>query len=335
MKKKWIVALAAIALATAAFAAKQKKPEKPKFPPYLEKFGSEVCGHTDDLPADLVIPDGVKNIWHDVFSGCGILKNVVIPESVKEIGERAFYRCTNLKSLTIRNDIQRVGKDAFSGCRSLKKIEFGGTVAQWKASPISRQVNALSVRCSDGYIGLEDAPEYLVIEGTKVMRYAGIVPANLVIPEGVTAIEQSAFWECKALESVTIPEGVTELNPGAFAGCASLVSVAIPSSVTTIGRNAFENCASLASVTIAEGVKEIGRGAFRKCTSLAGVSIPGSMVKIYFVGLMIILHSPSKDMLHSVKSRVKPPSPKESRSTPPMENSLSIILMPCMCDANI
>ena len=60
------------------------------------------------------------------------------------------------------------------------------------------------------------------------------------IPEGVAAIEKSAFGYHSYLEYVTIPSSVTSIGEGAFSGCSSLEKVTIPSSVTSIGEDAFK-----------------------------------------------------------------------------------------------
>ncbi|MDE5775439.1 MAG: hypothetical protein K2H67_00995 [Treponemataceae bacterium] len=63
MKNKMYAALAAMVLATAAFAA--------DFPSYLIMRGSTtVFAHGNDMPAELVIPEGVTGIWTQAFYGC-------------------------------------------------------------------------------------------------------------------------------------------------------------------------------------------------------------------------------------------------------------------------
>ncbi|MDE5580809.1 MAG: leucine-rich repeat domain-containing protein [Treponemataceae bacterium] len=129
------------------------------------------------------------------------------------------------------------------------------------------------------------------------------LPADLVIPEGVTGILKDAFLDCTSLTSVTLADTVQRIGTGAFSGCTSLASVtisegvtiiydeafrnctslarvAIPSSVTKIDNYAFKDCASLAYVTIPEGVQEIGTGAFSGCTSLASIAIPEGVTEI-------------------------------------------------------
>ena len=68
-----------------------------------------------------------------------------------------------------------------------------------------------------------------------------------------------------------IPDSVTSIGYSAFYNCISLTSVTIPDSVTSIGDYAFVYCSSLTSVTIGNGVTSIGDWAFRYCTSLKKV----------------------------------------------------------------
>lgn len=103
---------------------------------------------------------------------------------------------------------------------------------------------------------------------------------NVVIPEGVTEIGDSAFEDCKSLKNVAIPDTVTQIGCDAFHGCTSLQSVTIPNSVTKIESSIFSGCSSLPSIIIPEGVTKIGKSAFYGCTSLQNLIIPDSVTEI-------------------------------------------------------
>jgi hypothetical protein len=72
--------------------------------------------------------------------------------------------------------------------------------------------------------------------------------ANVVIPDGVTEIEQEAFHGRWGLKSVVIPEGLTRISGGAFEYCEALESVVLPSTLKEIWADAFNMCKMLSSV---------------------------------------------------------------------------------------
>ena len=71
---------------------------------------------------------------------------------------------------------------------------------------------------------------------------------SITIPNTITRIGNSAFYDCSSLTSITIPDSVTSIGKHAFASCESLTSITIPSSVTSIGQGAFNDCEKLRSI---------------------------------------------------------------------------------------
>ena len=103
---------------------------------------------------------------------------------------------------------------------------------------------------------------------------------SITIPDSVTTIGYRAFYNCSALTSVTIPNSVTTIGEYAFIFCSALKSVTIGNSVTTIGKGAFQDCRALTSVTIGNSVTTIGISAFEDCSALTSVTIPDSVTTI-------------------------------------------------------
>ena len=62
---------------------------------------------------------------------------------------------------------------------------------------------------------------------------------NLVLPNTIKTIEQSACYQCKNLKTITLPSALTTIKSQAFAGCNTLNDVTIPANVTTIEDLAF------------------------------------------------------------------------------------------------
>jgi hypothetical protein len=102
----------------------------------------------------------------------------------------------------------------------------------------------------------------------------------VTIPDSVTSIGISAFYNCTSVSNVTIGNSVTSIGNDAFRYCTSLTSETIGNSVTNIGDYAFSYCTSLTSVTIPSSVTHIGDYAIHYCTSLTTVTIPNSVTSI-------------------------------------------------------
>lgn len=75
------------------------------------------------------------------------------------------------------------------------------------------------------------------IDYTNIIGYAAYGTDNVIIPEKVKTISNSAFYYSN-IKAVTLPEGLIKIGNNAFRNC-KLGSLTIPSTVTSIGTDAF------------------------------------------------------------------------------------------------
>lgn len=102
---------------------------------------------------------------------------------------------------------------------------------------------------------------------------------KVVIPDTVTIIGSDAFRSCHSLNTVEIGSSVTEICSEAFRDT-GLKSVVIPGNVKTIGFFAFGGCGILESVTVCDGVEVIDDYAFNWCHRLKEVYIGNQVTTI-------------------------------------------------------
>lgn len=122
--------------------------------------------------------------------------------------------------------------------------------------------------------------------------YENGVGAVLIYDE-IASIPFYAFRELKNLETITIPEGITQLEEGAFWGCSNLKEVRLPESCTSLGASCFSNCSSLTTINLPEALTEIGSSVFMSCSSLAEVKLPAGLTVInmsLFAGCSSLTH---------------------------------------------
>ncbi|MDE6661909.1 MAG: leucine-rich repeat protein [Lachnospiraceae bacterium] len=75
------------------------------------------------------IPDSVKAIGADAFSGHGEITRVIIPDSVEIIGEGAFSDCSALTEIEGGNSVKQIRDRAFAGC-PLSNIRIPASVEE-------------------------------------------------------------------------------------------------------------------------------------------------------------------------------------------------------------
>jgi uncharacterized repeat protein (TIGR02543 family) len=213
------------------------------------------------------IPNGVTSIGIGAFWFCRSLSSISIPDSVTSIESNAFTGCRSLTSISVPKDVTSIMGAVFGGCSSLTEIK----VASDNAS----------------YVG--DGGVLFDKDKKTLKAYPGGKAGSYVIPDSVTSIEPSAFYDCSSLTEINvasgnanyvgydgalfdkekntliacpggkagpyvIPDGVTSIDSGAFNYCSSLTSISIPDSVTSSIRDfSFMGCSSLTEIKVASG----------------------------------------------------------------------------------
>ncbi len=86
--------------------------------------------------------------------------------------------------------------------------------------------------------------------------------SEVTVPDGVTAVGEYAFYQCRSIRKVILPDGVTAIGKGAFWDCRYLESIHIPDSLISVGTMAFQCCYSLPELTLPASVREISPLAF-------------------------------------------------------------------------
>jgi len=102
----------------------------------------------------------------------------------------------------------------------------------------------------------------------------------ITIPEGIVAIRQDAFRDCKQVTAITLPTTLKKIGSHAFQGCSTLKRIHLPNGVEYIGKGAFKDCSNLVSAVIPPSVKELPNSTFENNYNLRYVKMPKSGLEI-------------------------------------------------------
>ena len=243
------------------------------------------------------------------FADCALVHEIRIPSRVKIIGAKAFYNCTGLLGFTLGESVVEVGDKAFMYCHRLIEVydlspeitvtqgDIGYGYLGHYAKDVYTSSDAQSKLVNkDGFVFYENGIErYLMAyDGDNPVvtlptdnnyevyshAFSGLEITDITVVEGITAIGNYAFKNCKLLTTVILPDSLTAISEGAFEGCEVITSISIPKNVISVGNHAFKGCKALEQITIPEGVSTINDYCFMECVALEKITLEGSITSV-------------------------------------------------------
>lgn len=230
----------------------------------------------------IVFPEDsrLEKIDSFAFAHCDSLREVRIPSSVKEILHAAFAHCDNLSTVTFEDESQLsvIGGDriypyfngVFECCPLLAEIKIPASVSYLGEYTFSGCTGLKTAEFEEGsLIRHIDESAFRDCQALESINF----------PDGLRKIDAFAFNNCEKIKAVTLPDSLEELAWGAFYYCFALETVEISdnSKLTVIGDSAFFNCDKLSEIDFPPKLKTIGDSAFCDCHMLGNLTLPDSL----------------------------------------------------------
>lgn len=215
------------------------------------------CFEQCKFKGDLSLPSTLKFIGVSAFKRTSFNGELKIPEGVTEIGECAFSHSNFTGDLIIPESVVSIGKSAFSVSSFTGKLKLPNnltTIGNWTFEDA-------------GFSGLLSLPAGLRSIGNKAFYNCGF-SGELILPTSLQTIGNEAFAGTK-IGGVVLHDGIAAIGEGAFMDCKYLRgSIKWPKKVQRVNDRMFYGCSQLAELILHEDVLVVGGGILYDCTLL-------------------------------------------------------------------
>lgn len=222
----------------------------------------------------VVLPDKLKVLGVEAFSGCGNLTgSVIVPEGVVEVGDGAFWQCGNLTgTLSLPSTLEKIGARAFGMC---------GFVCELNIPEKVKEIGWQAFAACGGIHGELHLPSGLETLGGGAFQEMPNMTGSITIPQGVNAVLAECFAYSGFNGTLTLHDGITVLGNGAFRNTGLKGELYIPKKVEVIGDATFYSCDFSGELVLPKGLRMIGKYAFAYNWRLMGVlEIPEKVISI-------------------------------------------------------
>ncbi len=187
------------------------------------------------------------NVENKYCISCGA-KNAAAAKFCNECGGKEFaesfdaYRAIVKERMSAQERAGGAQYGSLSEAISDVAQKVGGAVSNAARGVVSEVGAAFKLGTSKSLVPPSRAPLVLppefVARGTRLAEYKGN-GGSVVVPRGITAIEQTAFKNGMSIFELTIPSTVDMLCAEAFFGCENLKTVTMPKKLKKFVKSAF------------------------------------------------------------------------------------------------
>lgn len=247
----------------------------------------------------VVVPSEIEGLpvltLRNTFQKRKEIEEIVLPDTLKRLSMGCFFACENLKKINFPASLEYIGASAFQKSYSLEEVILDEGFPNTDILKFERLVFNQCPKLQDnngfilfqtllvGYYGRET--EVIIPNGiTAIADYAFFGKKKLKsvsIPDSVTSLGASAFQECSKLEKIKLSRGLTVLNPFTFMECRALKQIILPEYLSQIGRYTFGACSHLKEIHWGRGLKIICADAFAQCSSLEVLHFPEGLEVVF------------------------------------------------------
>ena len=232
------------------------------------ELGVEILYQVDvlsDVKSLRVIGRINGNDWTTINNIPGLVNLDLSQAQTASVPEQQFYRRSALKSIQLPEGLQIIGKEAFRES-GLTSVRIPSTVTYiWDYAFSSTGLTTVEFGEGSELTGM----------GRNVFSSCRNL-TEIELPDGMTQIPGSAFYNNTSLKSVKLPVSLTYIEDSAFYNTSALEDIEFPETLSSISANAF-TLSGIKSAILPMGLSSLGRYVFQSCQNLKEVRLSGAI----------------------------------------------------------
>ena len=213
-----------------------------EIPDGVNRIGEEAFYMCEGLKW-IKMPSHLDELGARAFAHCHSLREIEIPEGVTEIFENTFYKCERLETVYLPRSLKVIHPGAFYGCYLLDSVVYRGTKTELKQVQ-GRMGGKRPTICTEYDENETNDRSDFIIENGVLLRYKG-KDSTVVVPKIVHTISEHAFdglFDGSALYRLILPEGLTTVEENAIFFEDWLSEIVIPKSLVSLPYYALMSC---------------------------------------------------------------------------------------------
>lgn len=242
--------------------------------------------------------DHITEIGKGAFYGCSALTEAIIPNSVNKIDAYAFYGCSGITKVILSNSLTSIENFTFHGCSALTEVTIPNSVKDMESMAFGNCVGLTSVTIPNSVIEISfyvfagcSKLKDVISEDSYLKLWLDTYTFDCCPIETVylgrnisysPACDKSPFNE--EVKTVLIGNLVTSINNTLFYNCTGLTSITFPGSIREIKDKAFEKCTNLTKINLINPIPAvIEKNTFTGCEDKAILNVPADSRNIYWI----------------------------------------------------
>ena len=264
--------------------------EKVVLPASMVKLESQFIFASCGSLIELVLPEGLEEIAAHAFRNGGALEELNIPSSVKVIGSLSFFRSgiKRINSLAAEPPALTDVNVFFPIGDVTKVVVPAASIDSYKKAKVWSSLASVIVGAEEpdklyGKISVSEMPspsDDFIIENGVLIKYVG-PGGDVVLPEGITRIEDNAFRSNQTVTSVVMQSGITEMGMCVFWDCHYIKRIVFSDTIKVIPTSTCYLNWALEEVILPRDVEEIQSTAFINCYALTSLDFSKYNIRIF------------------------------------------------------